>query len=106
MTYNIYIELTFSSQDKTVNPTRQNGGSKELFDCVKPLLLSGPTTGSANGEGDELGEISEAADATIVNGVLAVVAKGFKTRELKHRGNKRLKSVLEQRKKSRGSRKE
>lgn len=26
-------------------------GSKELFDRVKPLLLSGPTTGSADGEG-------------------------------------------------------
>ncbi|KAB1227791.1 hypothetical protein CJ030_MR1G017593 [Morella rubra] len=48
----------------------------------------------------ELGEISEAADATRVDGALMMVAKEFKTWEPKHRGNKRLKSVLEQRKKS------
>ncbi|KAB1224202.1 hypothetical protein CJ030_MR2G024393 [Morella rubra] len=47
------------------------------------------------------GEISKAMDVTRADEALAIAAKGFKTRELKHRDNKRLKSAIELRKKSR-----
>ncbi|KAB1225190.1 Protein FAR1-RELATED SEQUENCE 5 [Morella rubra] len=47
------------------------------------------------------GEIGKATDVTRSDEGLAIIAKGFKKREPKHRGNKRLKSALELRKKSR-----
>ncbi|KAB1207141.1 hypothetical protein CJ030_MR7G011462 [Morella rubra] len=49
----------------------------------------------------ESGEIGKATDVTRADGALAIAAKEFKTQELKHQGNKQLKSALECRKKSR-----
>ncbi|KAB1220093.1 hypothetical protein CJ030_MR3G005580 [Morella rubra] len=76
----------------------------EVFQCYHTALVDEVAKLMRNREPCEL---EVAADRAISDGALEVGAKGWKTREPKHRGNKRLKSVLEDKKrlKHRDSRK-